>query len=145
MAAKMIWDVSRFFAEWERIKRRGANAATYFVRFKARRLGQALAYHTPLAARRFQKHGRARYGWWPAIAALGGRSAYTPYRGPIEGRIVDQSRGADPRITMVNAVPYITLIPGGAASWEQAMAQETANARDHLEACYRKEWAPWLR
>jgi len=147
----ITWNLGQFYAEWSRIKRRSQDAATFFVRWKAKRLCQALAYHTPIAEFRDENgkiiyaRGRARAGWWPSALGLGAHSVYTRHRNRGEGRVQDASGDyANPTITMTNAVPYIMDIKGHGNWAMQAVEQETASAQKQLEQSYRRHLSSGL-
>ena len=167
------WDLQKFFAAWSQLKRRSTDAGRFFIRWQARRLVKALAFHTPIAAitvkvvevklitdragvtryvrRRTPKRirlsrGRARAGFKPAAAALGAGTVYTGFPNKGEGFIIDASNDLiRPTITIVNRVPYILLIPGHGEWAQAAINQEAARLLERLEKSYRQNLIGFVR
>lgn len=135
----LTWQNQQFNAALAEVVRRSHRESSELVVLWSRRLVQKAAIRTPITRVRAENRGRARAGWWPAILALGGGSAYTPAPNKGEGSIRFTGMGTDqPSIFLENAVPYITRLKVGTGWFDSAIEEVRARMVADMETSYQR-------
>lgn len=136
LEAQMELKLAEFTAELARIQTEWGKQADEFVLKSARKLVKKWAFLAPI------KTGRLRAGFWPAAIAMGVTNIYTSFENAGEGFCVLNLDTANPTITIVNSVPYVSNAGHrGQGWWFEGLAEVQGDLQGDLEDAIKAGWA----
>ncbi len=141
MSAAVQFNMADFNRQVEQVRNLIGRNAGSFVRTTARRLIRRLAWNAPIAKGGWAARGRLRAGFWPSAQLLGISNIYTGYANKGEGAGQDQTRGSNPRFTIINSVPYIGNLKDGLRFADNALNGVRAQMVRDLQKYARDSWA----